>query len=107
MDRKLVFLLENRKFMPYAFTWHAKCRVINNSRVDSRFKFRNFETNKISATLDGKMATVIEDIQSLKRLFQICSFCLVMRDKNDISERINSNILDILLDEQWITPQRL
>ena len=34
---------------------------------------QDLETNKISATLDGKMATVIEDIQ---RLFQICSFLL-------------------------------
>lgn len=47
----------------------------------------------------------MEDIQSLKVLFQMCSFCLVIEDRNEISEQISSYALGIRMDEKWMNPQ--
>ena len=55
-------------------------------------------------TADIIMATLLEDILSLKTLFRMCSFCLVSDDNNDISANISSYALDILLDEKGIIP---
>ena len=41
---------------------------------------------------------LIKDILNLKKLFRMCSFCLVNEDINDISEQVNSYALGILLD---------
>lgn len=44
---------------------------------------------------DMRLSTVLEDISHLKPLFHMCSFCLVSKDSNYLSNRISAFALDI------------
>ena len=52
-----------------------------------------------------RLATLLEDIHSLKWLFRMCSFCLVNRDINHISHRISTYALDFFEDQEFWIPQ--
>lgn len=51
---------------------------------------------------DCVMATLVEDISSLKVLFQHSSFCLVQEESNGIGNKISSDALDTDQDEEWL-----
>ncbi|XP_027181659.1 uncharacterized protein LOC113780035 [Coffea eugenioides] len=53
---------------------------------------------------DIKMATLIDDINDLRSLFQKCSFCLD-RSLDSRCEVISDYALGIFQDEEWINPQ--
>nr|XP_027076591.1 uncharacterized protein LOC113700360 [Coffea arabica] len=55
-------------------------------------------------TRDIRMATLIDDINNLRSLFQKCSFCLD-RIIDHRCKLINDYALDIFQDEEWINPQ--
>ena len=59
-----------------------------------------------NATNNLWLATLLEDIENLKLLFQMCFFYLVGEDKKNIfSNRISNYALGICQDEEVINPQ--
>lgn len=69
------------------------CRAVEQQWRRIKIQMQNKELLKqliSQRALDSKVATLMEDIQSLKVLFQMWSFCLDSENRNDISEQINS-----------------
>ena len=67
------------------------CGAVEQQWRRIKIQMQNKELLLISQTaLDSKVATLMEDIQSLKVLFQMWSFCLDSENRNEISEQINS-----------------
>ena len=58
-------------------------------------------TNKVS---DIRLATVVDDIIQLRDLFHMCSFCLVRKDKTQLSSKLSIHALGIILDEELWFP---
>nr|XP_027071836.1 uncharacterized protein LOC113696654 [Coffea arabica] len=58
-----------------------------------------------SKTQDMHLATLLEDIHHLKSLFRMCSFCLVSKDFNHLSDKISGYAVGILQDEELWFPQ--
>ena len=47
------------------------------------------------------MATLLEDISNMQKLFRMCFFCLLREENMENSIRLSFNALRILLDEEW------
>ncbi|XP_027098791.1 uncharacterized protein [Coffea arabica] len=71
-------------------------------QVKNRQLLNHIRTQKAS---DSRIATLVEDIVQLKRLFHMCSFCLASSDKNYLSSRISMYALGITIDEELVFPQ--
>ncbi|XP_027156321.1 uncharacterized protein LOC113757111 [Coffea eugenioides] len=65
---------------------------------------RVFHLIQNAKTLDMRVTTLLEDILTLKALFRMCSFCLVDGDNNHLSNRISAYALNIIQDEEFVTP---
>nr|XP_027123998.1 uncharacterized protein LOC113740655 [Coffea arabica] len=61
---------------------------------------------QISATNASniKLHTLVEDILSLKALFQMCSFGVISKNNNHVNTTVGEYALGIIHDEEWINP---
>ncbi|XP_027156460.1 uncharacterized protein LOC113757300 [Coffea eugenioides] len=70
-------------------------------QLDNKQVFHLIQNAK---TQDMRLTTLLEDILTLKALFQMCSFCLVDGDNNHLSNRISAYALNISQDEEFEIP---
>ena len=57
---------------------------------------------KVEVAKDMRMLTRVEDINSLRSLFQLCSFCVAKIVNMDLCISISGNEVGILIDEERI-----
>ena len=55
--------------------------------------------------LDSRMATLLEDIANLQRLFYMCSFCLSREGNMIDSKKLSADAFGIIVDEERNFPQ--
>lgn len=53
---------------------------------------------------DIRLATVVDDIVHLRELFPMCSFCLIKKDKTQLSSKLSIHALGIIFDEEHWFP---
>ncbi|XP_027121672.1 uncharacterized protein [Coffea arabica] len=53
---------------------------------------------------DIRLATVVDDIVHLRELFPLCSFCLIKKDKTQLSSKLSIHALGIIFDEEHWFP---
>ena len=56
---------------------------------------------KYKSPSNSSIATLIDNILNMQKLFRMCLFCLVKEDSIERSKRLSSHALDIFMDEEW------
>ena len=79
----------------------AKEQQWQKIRVSSRNK-QLITMIKAGAAKDIGMSTLVEDINSLVSLFQLCFFCVANTDNMDLCMSISEYAVGILMDEERI-----
>ena len=84
----------------------SKAVVQNWEKIEIQsYNKQSLNLIRLRKSHDMRLVTLLEDILSLQSLFRMCSFCLVSRDLNHISNRISAYALDIVQDEEFWIPQ--
>ena len=85
----------------------AMCKTATTQAREVQFQVQNpqilnnIRTNRVS---EIRLATVVDDILQLSQLFHMCSFCLVRKDKTQLSYKLSIHALGIIFDEEHWFP---
>lgn len=60
---------------------------------------------KYKSPSNSRLATLIDDILNMQKLFRMCLFCLVKKESIVRSKMLSSHALGIIVDEEWIVLQ--
>nr|XP_027100870.1 uncharacterized protein LOC113719906 [Coffea arabica] len=86
----------------------ALCKAVHRNWSKVKLKFCNKELwrqIKQQSPADIKMATVLEDISKLQRLFCMCSFDLCRQEHMLVSKKLSEDALGVIVDEERLFPQ--
>lgn len=86
------------------------CKAVQRKWSKLKLRFCNKELwrqLKHQNPADSKMATVLEDISQLQRLFCMCSFGLYREENMIVSKKMSADALSIIVDEERQLPQCL
>ncbi|XP_071905812.1 uncharacterized protein [Coffea arabica] len=86
------------------------CKAVQHKWNNLKLGFCNKELwrqLKHQSPTDSKMATILEDISQLQRLFCMCSFVLYREENMIVSKKLSVDALSIIVDEERQLPQCL
>ena len=86
------------------------CKAVQRNWSKVKLNFCNKELWRQiiqQSPADSKMATVLEDISKLQRLFCMCSFGLCREENMIVSKKLSDDALGVIVDEERLFPQCL